>query len=234
MKYIKSILIGIVLIFLLAIFFLSRDEYILGDRVLEYSLGDIDEDNEQELIVLTKNISSKFGTDIVIYSSKDELNELYRENFSELKPWKIITGDVDGDNIDEVSIGVYKETIFHKVMAKRPFIYSYIDNKLQPKWRGSRLSKPIVDYTFYDIDEDTHDEIISIETLENEQMVLNSYKWRGFGFEGFLEGQNNYQAMEVSIEENRVIINGVDEGEKFKGQIIIEDNLLVVERVGLK
>ena len=83
MKYIKGILIRIVLIFLLAIFFLSKDEYILGDRVLEYSLGDINGDSKKELIVLTKNIFSKFGRDIVIYSSKNELNELYREDFSE-------------------------------------------------------------------------------------------------------------------------------------------------------
>lgn len=234
MKYIKSILIGIVLIFLISFFFLSRDTFILKDRVLDTALGDIDGDNDDEFIILTKGILSKYGKDVVIYSNANELNELYREDFSELKPWRIDAGDVDGDNIDEVSIGVYKETIFHKIMAKRPFIYSYIDNKLHPKWRGSRLSKPIVDYTFYDIDGDDHDEIISIETLENEQMVLNSYKWRGFGFEGFLEGQSNYLSLELSKEENGVIVYVLDEGTKFMGQVIIKDNLLVIERMGLK
>ena len=231
MKYIKSILIGIVLIFLIAIFFLSRDEYILGDRVLEYALGDIDGDNKEELIVLTKNIFSKFGRDIVIYSSKDELIELYREDFSELKPWKIVVGDIDGDNIDEISVGVYKETIFHKVMAKRPFIYSYLDKGLQPKWRGSRLSKPFVDYTFFDIDGDNIEEIIAIEILKDGRKSLNSYKWRGFGFEGFLEGQNNYQNLELTIAENGIIIFVKDEGMKFMGRVIIKGDFLDIERM---
>lgn len=231
MSYIKGILIGIVLIFFIALFFLTRDEYILKDRVLEYSLGDIDGDNKQELIVLTKNIFNKFGADIVIYSSKDELNELYREDFSELKPWKIATGDIDGDNIDEVSIGVYKETIFHQVMAKRPFIYSFTNNRLQPKWRGSRLSRPFVDYGFYDIDGDSCDEILSIEILEDGMESLNSYKWRGFGFEGFLEGQNNYFDMKISKEENRIIIYGEDESMKFMGKVIIKGDFLDIERM---
>lgn len=233
MKYIKGILIGIALVLIIFLFFLSREGYILKDRILDSVLGDIDGDNEKELIVLTRCIFGRYGKDVVIYSNMERLNELYREDFSELKPWKIATGDIDADGIDEISIGVYKKTIFHKVMDKRPFIYSYRYNRLHPKWRGSRLSRPLVNYTFYDIDCDNYDEIVSIELLENGRKTLNSYKWKGFGFEGFLEGEKSYNALELSLEED-ILYAFADDETKSEWKIIIRDGYLSLERMGLE
>lgn len=158
------------------------------------------------------------------------MTEVFREDFSELKPWKIDIGDVDGDGIYEVSVGVYKETIFHQVMDKRPFIYSYNDNRLLPKWRGSRLARPFIDYTFYDLDMDDSDEIISIEILEDGKLILNSYKWIGFGIEGFLEseiydkiyGLHKGSELTVTVEKN---------GNKINGRVVIKDNQLLIERM---
>ena len=230
MKYIKVILIGIGLIFLLSLLFLSKYTYIKWDRVLEYKTGDINGDNQDELIVLTKSIFGKYGKDVVIYKDVNDLREIYRKDFSELKPWKVDTGDIDGDGISEVSLGVYKETVFHPVMTKRPFIYSFKDNTLLAKWRGSRLSRPFTEYTFYDIDKDGIDEIISIEILENKRMLINSYKWIGFGIEGFMESKEYDNITELKV------FNGItayieDNGEEFIGKILMGDNNLVIERM---
>jgi hypothetical protein len=101
-----------------------------------------------------------------------------------MNPWKVQTCDVDGDGAKEISVGVYKKTQFHPVMAKRPFIYNYQDNRISPKWRGSRLARPFEDYIFADVDGDKKDELISIEVLQDGQNLVNTYKWKGFGFEG--------------------------------------------------
>ena len=229
MKYIKFILIGIGLIFLISLLFLHGDEYILKERVLDKAYGDIDGDGNNELIVLNKNMFGRYGKEVIIYNGMYDLTEIYRENFSELKPWKDV-GDVDGDGIYEVSVGVYKETIFHQVMDKRPFIYSYKDNRLVPKWRGSRLSRPFTDYIFYDLDNDDCDEIISIEILEDGKMVLNSYKWIGFGIEGFLESEI-YDKIYRLNKGKDLLVTAVKDGYKINGRVVIQDNMLMIERM---
>lgn len=230
MKYFKIILMGIGLIFLLSLLFLSNSSYIKDHKILDYTIGDVNGDNYDEFVVLTKGLFGKYGKDVVIYKGVYDLTEIYREDFSDLKPWKIDTGDIDGDGTKELSIGVYKQTIFHPVMAKRPFIFSFRDNKLMAKWRGSRLSRPFTDYTFFDIDHDGIDEIISIEILENEKMSINSYKWIGFGIEGFMESKEFDRITGFELV-NGVSVEIVDNEEEFIGKVLIENENLVIERM---
>lgn len=115
--------------------------------------------------------------------------EIQRIDLAALKPWKVQTADVDGDGRLEISIGVYKTTRADAVMRKRPFVYSWDGKGLQPKWLGSRLSRPFEDYIFSDIDDDGLDELIAMEYLSDGQMILCAYKWKGFGFEGMGESQ---------------------------------------------
>lgn len=112
---------------------------------------------------------------------------LYKCDMADINPWKVQTCDVDGDGRTEISIGVYKTARFHPVMAKRPFIYEWHGNAISPKWLGSRLSRPFDDYIFADINADGVDEIISIEHLRDGRKAVNSYSWKGFGFEGIGE-----------------------------------------------
>lgn len=223
MKYFKSVLLGGSLIFLIAFFFLSRE------TILDKAIGDITGDKQMETVVLTKKAFSKYGKVIVIYSNDDK--EIYREDFTELKPWKVAIGDVDGDRIGDISIGVYKETLFHPVMAKRPFIYSFRTGSLQPKWRGSRLSKPFIDYIFHDIDEDNIDELISIEILNNGDKVINTYKWKGFGFEGLAQSKAIKDIYNIYLEDASIYIEYREEGKKLKGLLQYNDYKLTIERM---
>ena len=230
LKYIKFILIGVFIVFLISLFFLLNYEYMVLGRAVDITVGDINGDGNDEFLVLTKGLFGQYGKELIIYNSAYDLTEIYREDFSDLKPWKIDTGDIDGDGIDEISIGVYKETIFHPVMAKRPFIYSFSDNILLAKWRGSRLSRPFTDYTFYDIDEEGIDEIISIEISENEKMLINSYKWIGFGIEGFIESRE-YDNISDLWKANVIYISVDDGGDKLSGQLFLKEDRLVIERM---
>ena len=161
------------------------ESFKIKGTVMDCAIGDINGDDFEELIILTKRRFNSYGREIIIFKLASPIKEVYRKDLSDLKPWKVTIGDVDGDGRDEISIGVYKKTPLHQVMAKRPFIYYFEGNRLLPKWRGSRLSKPFDDYDFYDIDKDGVDELVSIELLESGEKVINTYKWKGFGFEGF-------------------------------------------------
>ncbi|WDV46105.1 hypothetical protein PV797_00060 [Clostridiaceae bacterium M8S5] len=162
-------------------------KYEIGDEnteILSYDINDINNDKNLDIIILTRNKKEAYGNEIKIFSYSNNLNEIFSIDFKRFNPWKVQFCDVDGSNNIEISIGVYKKTKFHPVMAKRPFIFNYVDGQLIPKWRGSRLSKPFDDYIFVDIDYDQEDELISIEHLRDGQKVINSYNWNGFGFEG--------------------------------------------------
>lgn len=197
MKYLKYILMGILFVFFLSVLFLYANK----EMVMTSTYADLDSDGEDERIILTKKILGRYGRELIIYKGDEEI---YRNNISDLEPWKVISGDIDGDNIPEISIGVYTKTYYHPVMAKRPFIYNYDNGTIQPKWRGSRLSRPLSDYIFFDLDGDGADEIISIETDEEGVNIINSYKWNGFGIEGYIQGTSQESINGLLIEGNNI------------------------------
>ncbi|MFZ5988941.1 MAG: hypothetical protein ACOYWZ_17705 [Bacillota bacterium] len=177
-----------------------KERKVLSEHRLEKELAissctaDLDHDGRDELILLCAKESKEYGDDLVVfsfisplYNSSIEDNkpfkEIYRFSCKGLNPWKVQTSDVDGDGSIEISIGVFKTSHFHPVMAKRPFLYVWKNGGIFPKWRGSRLSRPFDDYVFSDLDLDGKDELVSIEHLVSGEKVLTSYSWKGFGFE---------------------------------------------------
>lgn len=169
-------------------FFLSG--YVL-ENIKDYKTGYLLGEDREYLVVLTGRKWHNYGKEIIIYSLDEGKKEIFRRDISHLKPWKIELGDVDGDSHFEIAIGVYKESPLHPIMAKRPFIYNFDGEDLVPKWRGSRLSRPFTDFLLFDVDQDEIYEIVSVEELADGGHIVNSYKWKGFGFEGFMESDKN-------------------------------------------
>lgn len=158
------------------------------------------------------------------------LKQLYRFDMGEINPWKVQTCDVDGDGRKEISVGVYKKAVFHPVFAKRPFIYDWADGHMSPKWLGSRLARPFDDYVFSDINSDGKDELISDELLADGRKAVNSYGWKGFGFES-TGGSRSYEdilglrsATGSSIE-IKAVLNGRSKwiGLHFENGGLVED-----------
>lgn len=210
----KLLVVGLLLLFL----FFSG--YALEDTKA-YSIAKLTDKDEEFLVVLTGRAWQEFGSEVIIYSLDGGRRELLRWDASWLNPWKLMTGDIDGDGIEEISIGVYKESPLHPVMAKRPFIYSFDGEQIVPKWRGSRLSRPFEDYLLYDIDKDGVCEIVASERLENGKMLLNSYKWRGFGFEGFKESKELDRIENLSNSDGRITFMGENQGRKIKAELTL-------------
>lgn len=109
----------------------------------------------------------------------DALKEMWSGLSKSLKPWKLQTGDVDGDGSEDLMVGVYKKARFHPVMANRPFIYGWDGKTMYPKWLGSRLSRPFTDFVLADLGSGVR--IIAIEETKVGANELAVYRWDGFG-----------------------------------------------------
>lgn len=145
---------------------------------------DYDGDGNDDVFLLLKKRGAVYGDRLMILNFNGVKTEkTYDASFQKLNPWKVQVCDVDGDGKNEVSLGVYTVAKYHPVYAKRPFLYYFHNNKLYPKWLGSRLSRPFDDYVFCDLDGDGLDELISVESTRDGKKELNAYKWTGFGFE---------------------------------------------------
>lgn len=163
-----------------------------GTVIVSDCIADVNGDGTDEILLITGGAGQEYGSDFWILwlemtDGAVSVSDTDRISLKAYNPWKVQTCDVDGDGTLEVSFGVYKTSRFHPVMAKRPFIYDLHENGISPKWRGSRLSRPFDDYIFSDINSDGADEIVSIEHLADGRKAVNSYVWKGFGFEGIGE-----------------------------------------------
>jgi hypothetical protein len=122
------------------------------------------------------------------------------------KPWKLAVADVDGDGRGEIVVGVYKSTRFFPKPHNCLFIYSWDGRRAHPKWLGSSLSKPFVDFAFLDANGKSAQELLSIETKRDGRQCLALYAWNGFGFT--LEGQRGdwREAKLVETTRGRIIV----------------------------
>lgn len=157
-----------------------------NDRIVSCSIDNMDSDPDDEVLLLQKNKSDESAGWVYLFELNDngQLSRQYGYSFKKSNPWKVTSCDVDGDGKVELSVGVYKTTALHSILTKRPFIYNWHKDGISPKWLGSRLSRPFDDYEFIDIDGDNLDELLAIEILDNGKKYVNTYKWKGFGFQG--------------------------------------------------
>jgi hypothetical protein len=204
-----------------------------GKEILSCCIDDLNNDSIPEILIISKEKGKTYGEELIIFSYDNSMKEIYRHSFRDLNPWKVQTADVDGDGVKEISVGVYKTTVFHPVMAKRPFVYGWDGKGIYSKWLGSRLSKPFDDYIFTDIDGDGMDEIVAIELGENGEKLLNSYKWKGFGFEAMGESITYNDICELSFitseadAKNDFSARVMEKGEWRKVEFCFKENSIV-------
>ena len=98
------------------------------------------------------------------------------------KPWKLMVADVDGDGRSEIIVGVYKSTRFFPKPHNCLFIYGWDGRRAYPKWLGSSLSKPFVDFAFVKGEGNSPEELVAIEIKRDGRMCVAVYLWNGFGF----------------------------------------------------
>jgi hypothetical protein len=107
--------------------------------------------------------------------------EIWRDRARGFRPWKVEVAELDGDSGPEVAVGVYKTTRHDPLPARRLFVYDWNGYCLFPKWLGSSLALPLVDFSFVrEAGKDTH-LLLSVEN-DRDTRILRKYRWNGFGF----------------------------------------------------
>ncbi|WP_050747999.1 FG-GAP repeat protein [Peptoniphilus sp. oral taxon 386] len=164
--------IGIILLILSALVFLKFKNTLYDSIAIKNNEG------EEVTVNVYKNIFSKYANVIEIVS-ENRKEKIVFSGKKKINIWKLDAGDVDGDGIDEIALGVYKKSPHHRVMANRVFLYNISGLELKPKFRASRLGLPFTEFLLYDIDEDGAFEIISIEEKDNYKFIA-AYNYKNF------------------------------------------------------
>lgn len=185
-----------IFIFLL-ITFAARPALSQGIASLE---ADLDGDGRKEQISIDKE---SVGLSLSI-ARKGRV--LWRGVPARWKPWKLSLADVDGDGRLEVIVGVYKATRFFPKPHNCLFIYSWDGERGHPKWLGSSLSKPFVDFAFVDADKGAGQRLAAIEIKRDGRRCLALYSWNGFGFTLDWQRGDWQEAKLVEAAQSRVVI----------------------------
>ena len=70
------------------------------------------------------------------------------------------------------------------------FVYGWtLDGDLEPRFRGSRLSRPLVSATLRDVNGDGRAELLAVEKAPEGGQLVVAYAWNQFGFRGIGESE---------------------------------------------
>lgn len=159
----KFLVVTIVLVIILFIF--SKESI---------SFDVVDDDGKPVALTLRKRRFQKFYNEVTLSDGKNVNTHVFKDKYT-LNIWKWKTGRVNDENNEDIAFGVYNIAPHHRIMTNRVFIYTVKDLELQPKFRASRLTYPISDFTLYDIDDDGYDEVVAIEKYKGDTYI-SAYK----------------------------------------------------------
>jgi poly-gamma-glutamate capsule biosynthesis protein CapA/YwtB (metallophosphatase superfamily) len=110
------------------------------------------------------------------------------DQHDEFNPWKILLGDMDGDSNPEVILGVNKRTRYSPELENRIFIFNRDKDYIYPKWLGSKIGRPFLDFKLeYDPIQKRNKLILLEKTEEDTLRGVIRYVWNGFGFDQDLQ-----------------------------------------------
>lgn len=100
-------------------------------------------------------------------------------------PWPVYRfdcGDLTGDGMPEVCVGVVKPTRYHRHPDRRLFVFHLFEGRyIRPLWMGSRVGSHLVDFH---VCRDSAPAVVhTIERLPDSACLRREYFWRGFGLQ---------------------------------------------------
>lgn len=134
----------------------------------------VDDDGKPVTLTIRKRRFQKYYNEVTLSDDENVNTHVFKDKYT-LNIWKWKTGRVNDENNEDVVFGVYNIAPHHRIMTNRVFIYTVKDLELQPKFRASRLTYPISDFTLFDIDGDGYDEVMAIEKYKGDTYI-SAYK----------------------------------------------------------
>lgn len=119
--------------------------------------------------------------------------------------------DLNNDGIMEIMVIQKIYSSLDNEVGKRVYLYN-IDKGLNALWRGSALSRPLLDAVFVKNQNNKKLLLIALHTTDSfllrnpakEGRIIMSYKWNGFGFNGSKEIKTNALANRLSFSNGKI------------------------------
>jgi hypothetical protein len=190
------------------------------EHLIDYVL----EDNSAYLIVSTTE-QKEYGDLFLVLNRKEngEWERSYENDFSGLKPWKLVLADVDGDDEIEIMTGVKKTTIYDKEEKNRLFIFNYKNGKLIKKWTGSDIAGTWEGFIAGELVGTKGEEIIFITKTNDQTEKLLVFHWFDFGFIMLAQSEDYEDILEVEIRKENLLRITYIEGQRKTKLLYLED-----------
>jgi poly-gamma-glutamate capsule biosynthesis protein CapA/YwtB (metallophosphatase superfamily) len=125
--------------------------------------------------------------------------------------------DVNRDGLQELILIQNIYSTIDEEVAKRIYVYS-LDGGMKAIWRGSALSRPLLDAVFISVDAGQSPILIALHSTDSFLLrdktkpgrIVMSYRWNGFGFTGIKEIKLDTTANYLSYNKGIVKLVGND------------------------
>lgn len=190
------------------------------EHLIDYVL----QDNSAYLIVSTTK-QEAYGDLFLVLNRKEngEWERSYENDFSGLKPWKLVLADIDGDDEIEILTGVKKTTIYDKEEKNRLFIFNYKNGKLIKKWTGSDIAGTWEGFIAGELVDTKGEEIIFITKTKDQTEKLLVFHWFDFGFIMLAQSEDYEDIIEVEIRKENLLRITYIEGQRKTKLLYLED-----------
>jgi hypothetical protein len=136
---------------------------------------DLDGDGQVEQIIFRPQVN---GSIAVLRNEK----VIWRGVPKRWQAWKLVISDVDGDGKKEFLVGVNIRTRYFPKRHKSVFVLGWNGKFAYARWLGSHLSKPMVDFTSAELDDQAGAELVTLEITRDGRRCIVVYRWIGFGY----------------------------------------------------
>jgi hypothetical protein len=97
-------------------------------------------------------------------------------------PWALQIADVDGDDEDEIAVGLTKPTTRLPFPHRTLFIMRFDGKQIVRKWAGSTMGRPLLEFCFTPKVKGKPQTLFTLESLLHGGVALSAHEWTGFGF----------------------------------------------------